>query len=96
MTIYAVAYYDGLRIGGIPFRCPTYSRQYFEEKKALGLPSALISREQGGKPVLIDSYNYEALETAVALTKKIQVDNPIKREFDTPLEVRDVEIKINY
>jgi hypothetical protein len=96
MTIYAVTYYDGLRVGGMPFQCPMFSRQCFEEKKALGYPSALISREQGGKPVLIDSYNYEALETAVALTKKIQVGNPIKREFDTPLEVRDAEIKINY
>ncbi len=86
--IYAVAYFDGIRIGGIPFRCPVYSRQYFEEKKRLEMSCALIKRDEGQSAVILDSFQYEALEQYIKKSKKIIVGLQQSNPFDKPLEPR--------
>lgn len=83
---YAVAYFDGIRISGIPFRCPAYSRQLFEEKKRLEIPCALIKREKGESAVILDSFQYELLEQQIKKYKKIVVDSRQSNQFDKPLE----------
>lgn len=66
---YVVAYFDGLKISGMPFQCPTYSRQLFEKKKQLEMPCALIKKEEG-KATLIDSFRYEFLEQHCKVNRK--------------------------
>jgi hypothetical protein len=62
MTYFTVAYlYDG-RISGIPMRCPKSASKFFKDKKQLGIPCALFSREDDDVAVLIDSYRYNVLE----------------------------------
>ena len=83
---YAVAYFDGIKIGDIPFRCPVYSRQYFEEKKRLEMPCALVKREDGESAVILDSFQYDLLEQQIKKSKEIVVDSRQSNQFDKPLE----------
>ena len=56
MTYCVVSYlFDG-RINGVPMRCPKFARNFFNEKKQLGVPCDLLSRDEDNKAVLIDSY----------------------------------------
>jgi hypothetical protein len=58
---YCVAYLDGVEVRGIPFICPTFSRELFDSKKSLKIPCAFISKSGDGEAVLIDSFEQETL-----------------------------------
>ena len=79
---YAVVYLKNSKVTGLPFRCPTYSRQWFEEKKRLGIPCALMKRDKSDqKAKILDSFEIEVLEQYIQKTKEIHVS-------DQPLEPR--------
>ena len=61
-AMYEVVFFDG-EIQGIPFTCPLFSSNYFEEKKALGLPCALLKKHEGEKngSTAIAKHRYEDL-----------------------------------
>ncbi len=63
---YAVCYLKDFKVTGIPFRCPTYSRQWFEEKKRLGIPCVLMWRSKADrKAEILDSFEIEVLEQSI-------------------------------
>lgn len=63
--MYAVSYFNGTDVLGETFCCPTYSKEYFLEKKAQGFPCAYLVKEEDDEDVgLIDSHRYEELEQA--------------------------------
>ena len=63
---YAVVYLKNSKVTGIPFRCPTYSRQWFEKKKRQNIPCALMKRINANqKAEIIDSFELEILEKQI-------------------------------
>jgi hypothetical protein len=63
---YAVIYLKNSKIKGIPFACPIYSRQWFEEKKRRNIPCALMFRNKADQPAkLLDSFQIEILEQII-------------------------------
>jgi hypothetical protein len=45
--MYKVVYVDGAEIKSNPCRDPAYAREYFETKKALDIPCALLEDHEG-------------------------------------------------
>lgn len=56
MTTYKVSYIENGQSLAIPYRCPKYARQFFEQKKAQNIPCALIAIDGNDESTVIEGY----------------------------------------
>lgn len=55
MTTYKVSYIENGQSLAIPYRCPKYARQFFEQKKAQNIPCALIAIDEDDRNTVIEA-----------------------------------------